>query len=158
VLVKIAPDLADEDVDAVADLALELALDGIIATNTTIARDGLTADPAEVERIGAGGLSGAPLGPRAQEVLERLYRRTAGRLTLVAAGGIADADDAWARIRAGATLVQLYTGFVFGGPRTADRLNRGLAARAREAGFARVQDAVGAGVAAPAPAPPPALR
>ena len=145
VLVKIAPDLADEDVDAVADLAIEVGLAGIIATNTTIARTGLT-EPADV---GAGGLSGAPLKARALEVLTRLRARAGDRLVLVAAGGIEDADDAWRRIRAGATLVQLYTGLVYGGPGTPERIARGLAERARAEGFARVQDAVGADASAP---------
>jgi len=143
VLVKIAPDLSDEDVDAVADLALDLGLAGIIATNTTIAREGLRTPQGEVEAAGAGGLSGAPLAPRSLAVLRRLHARAGDRLVLVAAGGIADADEAWARIRAGATLVQLYTGFVYGGPATPAKVARGLAARARAAGFARVQDAAG---------------
>lgn len=143
VLVKIAPDLSDEDVDAIADLALELGLDGIIATNTTIRRDGLCTPQAGVEAAGAGGLSGAPLRARSLEVLRRLRARAGGRLVLVAAGGIADAEDAWARIAAGATLVQLYTGFVYGGPGTPATVARGLARRARAEGFARVQDAVG---------------
>jgi len=146
VLVKIAPDLADEDVDAVADLALETGIAGIIATNTTIARTGLS-EPAE--HLGAGGLSGAPLKPRALAVLERLRARAGDRLVLVAAGGIEDADDAWRRIKAGATLVQLYTGFVYGGPGTPARIASGLADRARREGFTRVQDAVGAATAAP---------
>jgi dihydroorotate dehydrogenase len=131
VLVKIAPDLSDEDVDAVADLAIELKLAGIIATNTTVSRAGLRTPPAEVEAAGAGGISGPPVRERALEVLRRLRARTAGRLTLVAAGGIADAADAAARIDAGADLVELYTGFVYGGPTTAWRLNRELARRAR---------------------------
>ena len=143
VLVKIAPDLSDEDVDAVADLALKLGLDGIIATNTTIGRGGLATPQAEVEAAGAGGLSGAPLSARSLAVLRRLRARAGDRLVLVAAGGIADADEAWERIRAGATLVQLYTGFVYGGPATPAKVARGLAARARAAGFERVQDAVG---------------
>jgi dihydroorotate dehydrogenase len=143
-LVKIAPDLADADVDAVGDLALELGLDGIIATNTTISRDGLVTPAAEVAALGAGGISGRPLKARALEVLRRLRARTGDRLVLVAVGGIESADDAWARIRAGATLVQAYTGFIYGGPLWPRRLHRQLAARARAEGFARVQDAVGA--------------
>ena len=145
VLVKIAPDLADDDVDAVADLAIETGIDGVIATNTTISREGLTASA----DVGAGGLSGAPLKARALEVLERLHERAGDRLVLVAAGGIEDADDAWARIKAGATLVQLYTGFVYGGPATPRRIAAGLAERARSEGFDRVQDAVGAAARAP---------
>jgi dihydroorotate dehydrogenase len=151
-LVKIAPDLADEDIDAVADLAVELGLDGIIATNTTTARDHLATGPALVAAAGAGGLSGPPLRARALQVLRRLHTRTAGRLTLVAAGGIETADDAWERIRAGATLVQAYTGFVYGGPLWPHRLQAGLARRAREAGFTSVQQAVGTGEAVTGPA------
>jgi dihydroorotate dehydrogenase len=141
VLVKIAPDLADEDVDAVADLAIDAGIAGIIATNTTISREGLTG-PGGAE---SGGLSGAPLRSRSLEVLRRLRARAGDRLVLVAAGGIADADDAWERILAGATLVELYTGFVYGGPETPRRLAKGLAERARRAGYASVQEAVGAG-------------
>ena len=143
-LVKIAPDLSDEDVDAVADLALELGLDGIVATNTTIDRAGLASSEDEVRACGAGGLSGAPLKARALEVLRRLYRRSDGRLVLIAAGGIEDASDAWTRILAGATLVQIYTGFIYGGPLAPSRIARGLAERARAAGYASVAEAVGA--------------
>lgn len=145
-LVKIAPDLADEDLDRVTHLAIDVGLDGIIATNTTIRRDGLVTPQAEIEAIGAGGLSGRPLRERALEVLRRVRARAGARLVLVAAGGIATADDAWERVRAGATLVQIYTSFVYGGPETPARIARGLAARAREAGHLRVADAVGAAV------------
>jgi dihydroorotate dehydrogenase len=93
-LVKIAPDLADEDIDAVADLALELGLDGIVATNTTISRDGLASAPAEIEAAGAGGLSGPPLATRALAVLRRLRARAGDRLVLIAVGGIDAPDDA----------------------------------------------------------------
>ena len=130
-LVKIAPDLADADVDAVADLALELGLDGIIATNTTVSRDGLASPPAEVAAAGAGGLSGPPLRARALEVLARLRARAGDRLVLIAAGGIETPDDAWERLRAGATLVQAYTGFVYGGPLWPRRMHAGLARRMR---------------------------
>ena len=142
-LLKIAPDLADEDVDAVADLALDLRLDGIIATNTTIDRANLSSDPAEIEAIGAGGVSGRPVAEKSLNILRRLRARVGDRLVLVAAGGIEDATGAWARIEAGATLVQLYTGFVYGGPATPARIARGLAAEARSRGYAGVQDAVG---------------
>ncbi len=130
-LVKIAPDLADADVDAVADLALDLGLDGIIATNTTIGRDGLATDPASVSAAGAGGLSGAPLKERSLEVLRRLRERTGDRLVLVAVGGIETPDDAWERLQAGATLVQGYTGLIYGGPLWPRVINRGLSARFR---------------------------
>ena len=142
-LVKIAPDLADDDVDAIADLAVELGLDGIIATNTTIARPDLVSDPALVAAAGAGGLSGVPLRPRALEVLRRLHARAGGQLVLVAAGGIETADDAWERIAAGATLVQAYTGFIYGGPCWPRRIQDGLARRARAAGLKSVSAARG---------------
>lgn len=143
-LVKIAPDLSDDDVDAIGDLALELGLDGVIATNTTVRRDGLRTPPERVAVLGAGGLSGRPLAARALEVLERLRAKGGERLVLVASGGIDDVDSAWARIRAGASLLEVYTGLVYEGPLFARRLARGLAARARRDGFARVADAIGA--------------
>src|SRR5215469_31916 len=142
-LVKIAPDLADEDLDAVADLALELGLAGLLATNTTVCRDHLTSSAGDIAAAGVGGLSGPPLRPRALHVLRRLRARVGDRLVLVAAGGIETPDDAWERSRAGATLLQGYTGFIYGGPLWPRRVHRGLARRAREVGFASVQDAVG---------------
>ena len=132
-LVKIAPDLADADVDAVADLALELGLDGIIATNTTVSRDGLASPARQVAAAGAGGLSGPPLRARALAVLVRLRARAGDRLVLIAAGGIETPDDAWERLRAGATLVQAYTGFIYGGPLWPRRMHAGLARLARSA-------------------------
>lgn len=143
-LVKIAPDLADADVDAVADLALELGLDGIIATNTTIARTGLQTAADTVAALGNGGLSGAPLKARSLAVLQRLRARVGTRVTLIAVGGIESADDAWARIRAGATLVQAYTGFIYGGPSWPKRVQRELAAKVREAGLKTIDQAIGA--------------
>ena len=133
-LVKIAPDLTGPDVDAVADLAVELRLDGIIATNTTTSRDGLTSSAAEVAAAGAGGLSGPPLHGAALAVLRRLRERAGDRLVLIAAGGIETPDDAWERLAAGATLVQAYTGFIYGGPLWPRRMHAGLARRARAAG------------------------
>jgi len=141
-LVKIAPDLSDEDLDAIADLALRERLDGLIATNTTIDR-GCLRDPTAPGVPAEGGISGAPLTARSLAVLRRLHARTQGRLTLISVGGIETADDAWERIRAGATLVQSYTGFVYGGPLWPRRVNRGLARRVREAGLDSLQDAVG---------------
>ena len=140
-LVKIAPDLADEDIDAIADLALDLGLDGIIATNTTIGRTGLTSDPKLVQE--AGGLSGRPLKQRSVDVLRRLRDRVGDRLVLVSVGGIETADDAWERIQAGATLVQGYTALIYGGPLWPYGIHRGLAAHLRRAGLANVQDAIG---------------
>ncbi|MGW2252631.1 quinone-dependent dihydroorotate dehydrogenase [Kitasatospora sp. NPDC001660] len=145
-LVKIAPDLADEDIDEVADLALELGLDGIIATNTTIGREGLRADARRVEEIGMGGLSGAPLKARALEVLQRLRARTEGRLTLVSVGGVESAEDAWQRIIHGADLVQGYSAFIYEGPFWCRRIHKGLSARVRDAGLRNLAAAVGSAV------------
>lgn len=133
-LVKIAPDLADEDIDAVADLAVELGLAGIIATNTTIAREGLKTPREEVEALGAGGLSGPPLAQRSLAVLRRLRARVGDRLEIVSVGGVTTPEDVLERLRAGACLVQVYTGFVYGGPLWAWRCNRALARAVREAG------------------------
>ncbi|WP_137295062.1 quinone-dependent dihydroorotate dehydrogenase [Nocardioides dongxiaopingii] len=127
-LVKIAPDLADDDVLAVADLALATGLDGIIATNTTIGRDGLRSHPAEVADAGAGGLSGAPLTARATEVVRMLRQRVGPDLTLVGVGGISTADDARERLAAGADLLQAYTAFIYEGPLWPRRIVTGLRA------------------------------
>lgn len=142
-LVKIAPDLNDADIDAIAELALELELDGIIATNTTISRTGLNSSAADVEACGAGGLSGAILKARSLEVLQRLYSKVGKRLTLISVGGIETAEDAWARLCAGATLVQIYTGFVYGGPLVVWSLQRGLARLLRASKFESLTAAVG---------------
>jgi dihydroorotate dehydrogenase len=115
-LVKIAPDLVDADVDAVADLALAVDLDGVVATNTTTSRAGLVSDPDEVAGLGAGGVSGQPLAARATEVVGRLRRRVGPQMCLVGVGGIGDPEQAVARMEAGATLLQAYSGFVYGGP------------------------------------------
>jgi dihydroorotate dehydrogenase len=125
--VKIAPDLADDDVVDVARLAVGQGLDGIIATNTTISRDGLVTDPAAVAAVGAGGLSGPVLRQRALDVL-KVLRAEAPGLTLIGVGGISSVDDARERIDAGADLVQAYTGFVYGGPLWPRRVVRGLSA------------------------------
>jgi dihydroorotate dehydrogenase len=127
-LVKIAPDLADEDVDAVARLALEIGLDGIVATNTTVSRDGLATPAAEVAACGSGGLSGPVLRERSLEVLRRLRALVGPDLCLIGVGGITTARDARERLEAGATLVQGYTGFIYQGPSWARAVHRGLAA------------------------------
>ncbi|HME47087.1 quinone-dependent dihydroorotate dehydrogenase [Mycobacterium sp.] len=141
VLVKIAPDLSDAEIDAIADLAVELGLAGIVATNTTVARDGLTT-PGAAE-LGPGGVSGAPLARRSLQVLRRLYGRVGDRLVLVSVGGIETADDAWERITAGASLLQGYTGFIYGGGLWPKHIHDGLAHRIRAAGFDSLADAVG---------------
>lgn len=127
-LVKIAPDLADDDVDAVADLATDLGLDGIIATNTTIRRDGLRSSLEEVESCGAGGLSGPPVHDRSFEVLKRLRARVGEELVLISVGGIETPEQARARLDAGATLVQVYTAFIYEGPMLPSRMAKGVRA------------------------------
>ncbi len=141
VLVKIAPDLSDEDVDAVADLAVELGLAGIVATNTTVSRAGLRTP--HVEDLGPGGVSGPPVARRALEVLRRLYARVGDRLVLIGVGGIETPEDAWERITAGASLLQGYTGFVYGGGMWAKHIHDGIAARLHAGGFSSLAAAVG---------------
>jgi dihydroorotate dehydrogenase len=126
-LVKIAPDLADKDVLAVADLATGLGLDGIVATNTTIARDGLASSAEQIEAAGVGGLSGRPLRARANEVMRLLRERVGPDVVLVGVGGISTAEDATERLAAGADLLQGYTAFVYEGPWWPARINAALA-------------------------------
>jgi dihydroorotate dehydrogenase len=126
-LVKIAPDLSDEDVLAVADLAGAIGLDGVVATNTTVSREGLVSAPEKVERIGAGGLSGAPLKERSLEVLRLLRGRLDPAMTVISVGGISTAHDARERLAAGANLLQAYTAFVYEGALWPSRIQRELA-------------------------------
>lgn len=126
-LVKIAPDLSDEDLAEVAQLAVELKLDGIIATNTTIGRADLRSDAAEVERLGAGGLSGEPLRERSMDVLRQLRALVPAQMAIISVGGVSDAKDVKQRLDAGADLVQGYTAFLYEGPFWARRINRELA-------------------------------
>lgn len=151
-LVKISPDLSDEDIDAVADMALELGLAGIVATNTTLRRDGLRAPAAEVARLAwpeGGGVSGGPLRARSLEVLRRLRARVGDRLVLISVGGVESGEDVWERILAGATLVQAYTGFVYGGPAWPRAVNLELARRTWDSGRRSIQELVGTGGPAP---------
>lgn len=127
VLVKIAPDLTDKAVDAVADLVMRIGLDGIIATNTTVARDGLITSSAEVEAMGAGGLSGPPVAQRSSEIVRRVRARVGNDLCIIAVGGVTTAADVAERLRDGATLVQGYTAFLYEGPFWAARISRELA-------------------------------
>ncbi|WP_151548584.1 MULTISPECIES: quinone-dependent dihydroorotate dehydrogenase [Corynebacterium] len=147
VLVKIAPDLSDEDVLAVADLALELKLAGIVATNTTISREGLRTDPAEVETMGAGGISGPPVAARSLEVLRLLREHVGDQLVLVSVGGIETPEQAWERIAAGASLLQGYTGLIYGGPDWIRDIHKGIAHQVRAHGFSSLSQAVGCGKA-----------
>jgi dihydroorotate dehydrogenase len=128
-LVKIAPDLGDEDVLAVADLAVALGLDGIVATNTTISREGLVSTSQQVDAAGGGGLSGRPIRARATDVVRLLRGRVGPEMTLVGVGGISTPEDAVERLAAGADLLQAYTGFVYGGPWWPARMNSRLTAQ-----------------------------
>jgi dihydroorotate dehydrogenase len=126
VLVKIAPDLTDAGVDAVAELALRIGLDGIIATNTTLSRAGLQTPSAEVEAMGDGGLSGPPVAARSREVLRRLRDRVPANFCIISVGGVTSSADVAQRLADGATLVQGYTAFLYEGPLWAARVIRGL--------------------------------
>lgn len=143
ILLKIAPDLSDSQIEGVVEIVLAEGAAGIVATNTTISREGLGTPPAQVEALGAGGISGAPLHGRALDVVRRIHCRTEGSLPIIGVGGIFNADDAWAFIRAGASLVQLYTGLVYGGPVTVRRINHGVVERLHREGFGSVGEAVG---------------
>ncbi len=139
VFLKVAPDLAPADIDAIARIALDKRLGALIVSNTTVSRPSLRSPLASE----SGGLSGAPLAPLALERLRDFRRATGGAVPLVGVGGIASAEDAWQRIRAGASLVQLYSAMIYEGPGIARRIVRGLEALMRRDGFASVADAVG---------------
>ena len=141
-LVKIAPDLAEEDIAAVAELALQFKLDGLVATNTTIARP---ASLRSSHRGETGGLSGAPLFEASTAVLKQLYGHVGSRLPLIGVGGISSGAQAYAKIRAGASAVQLYSALVYEGPGLVARIKTDLAALLKRDGFRSVAEAVGKG-------------
>jgi dihydroorotate dehydrogenase len=138
VWVKISPDMADDDMCAVVDAVGEQGLTGIIATNTTIGRVGRASHITET-----GGLSGQPLTERSCEVMRFLYRQTGGKIPLIGVGGIASAEQAYARIRAGASLVQVYTGMIYEGPSLARTINSGLLHLLKRDGLNSINEAVG---------------
>jgi len=142
-LVKLAPDLGPAELELIVDVAKGCDVDGLIATNTTISRDGLRTLTSEVEACGAGGLSGAPLKKRSTQIIASLYRQSAGALKIIGVGGIFSAADAWEKICAGASLVQLYTGFIYQGPRIAQDINRGLLELMKREGLNSLDEAVG---------------
>lgn len=146
VLLKIAPDLSDADVDACADLAVELGLAGIIATNTTISREGLHTSDAEVTAVGSGGISGPPVAKRSLEILHRLHNRVGAKLVLISVGGITTPQQAWERITAGASLLQGYTGLIYGGPGWISNIHRGLLRQLDVHGLDNISMAVGSGL------------
>ncbi|MCK9540882.1 MAG: quinone-dependent dihydroorotate dehydrogenase [Novosphingobium sp.] len=139
VFLKVAPDLEPADIDAIARIAIERKLGALIVSNTTISRPPLASRHAGE----TGGLSGEPLRPLAQQRLRDFRKATGGTMPLIGVGGIACADDAWARIRAGASLVQLYSAMVYEGPGIAKRITQGLADLMRRDGFATIAEAVG---------------
>ena len=143
ILLKIAPDLTDDQLGEIARLALDMNLSGMIATNTTIERSGLQTDSEKVEQIGAGGLSGKPLTLRSREVIGQLYQLTEGKIPLVGVGGVLTANDAWEMFRAGASLIQVYTGFIYGGPLLIASLNRELVKRLAERKLDSISHLVG---------------
>ena len=115
-LLKIAPDLSQEQIDDVIDLAMEIKLDGLVATNTTISRVGLTTSGSRIKAIGAGGLSGLPVKQRSTEVIRYIHQKTNGQIPIIASGGIFTGADAKEKLEAGASLVQVWTGFIYEGP------------------------------------------
>ncbi len=126
ILLKIAPDLSNQQLDDIVEIVQEVKIDGVIATNTTIAREGLKATAAQLDVIGAGGVSGKPLQKRSTEVVRYLCEQARGEFQVVAAGGISSAADAAEKLAAGAVLVQVYTGFIYEGPGVVSAINRGL--------------------------------
>jgi dihydroorotate dehydrogenase len=122
IFLKIAPDLTDSQLDDIVEVVQVSQIQGLIATNTTISRANLQTNSAEVEALGAGGISGQPLRKRSTEVIAYLSQKSQGKFPIIAVGGIMNAEDAKAKIAAGASLVQVYTGFVYGGPRLVKRI------------------------------------
>ncbi|HKE60592.1 MAG TPA: quinone-dependent dihydroorotate dehydrogenase [Pyrinomonadaceae bacterium] len=142
-LVKLAPDLEFNELELIVDVVKRLQIDGIIATNTTIKRENLRTPPADVAECGAGGLSGLPLKQKATTIIANLHQLTNGQIPLVGVGGVFTAADAWEKISAGASLVQLYTGFIYQGPAVARDINRGVADILRREGLRTLDQAIG---------------
>lgn len=140
ILLKIAPDLTAPELADIAAVALDLHLDGLIVSNTTIRREGFVSGPLAHE---TGGLSGKPLFELSTEVLRDIYRLTKGKIPIVGVGGIASGADAYAKIRSGASLVQLYSALTYEGPALVARIKRDLAAALARDGFSHIADAVG---------------
>ncbi len=126
ILLKIAPDLTNEQLDDIIDIVRTTGIEGIVATNTTISRDGLATPQAQVEAIGAGGLSGKPVTSRSTEVVRYIHTNSQGKIPIIASGGIFTAADAKEKLDAGAKLVQVYTGFIYEGPGIAKNICKGL--------------------------------
>ena len=142
-LVKIAPDLSDEEIETIVDICRRFEIDGIIATNTTVKREGLNTSNTSLDKIGAGGLSGKPLRLMSNHVISKIHTFSMGRLPIVGVGGIFTAQDAFEKIAAGACLLQSYTGFVYSGPSFARDINNGLANILKEKDFENLDAAIG---------------
>lgn len=144
-ILKVAPDLSEPEIESIVEVALQTNVAGLIATNTTVSRDGLQTSPDKIAACGEGGLSGAPLRGRSNEVIARIYRLTEGKLPIIGVGGVFTAADAWEKICAGASLIQLYTGFIYEGPSVARRINEGLDEILKREGLNTLNEAVGIG-------------
>lgn len=131
ILLKISPDLTDEQVDQMIEVVQESKIDGIVATNTTTSREGLKSDPARVTAIGKGGLSGGPLTLRSREMVRHIHEKTEGRLPIIGVGGVMTVEDAEAMLEAGASLVQVYSGFIYEGPGFVKRICKRLAGQSK---------------------------
>jgi dihydroorotate dehydrogenase len=140
-LVKIAPDLDEAGIEQIVDACLSFKIDGIIATNITISREGLRT--ANVGAIGAGGVSGKPVAAASNKVIASVYRHSKGELPIIGVGGVFTGDDAFDKIAAGASLVQAYTGFIYSGPSFARTVNEGLQMRIEKEGFHSLDEAIG---------------
>lgn len=141
ILLKIAPDITNGQLDDILEVIDDCRIDGIIATNTTIERDGL--DTPGQQELGPGGVSGAPVRRRSLDLIAQIYSKTDGELPIIGVGGIFSAEDALETIRAGASLVQIWTGFIYEGPQAVRRINRGLALACRARGWTNISEAVG---------------
>lgn len=142
-LVKIAPDLSEGEIEAIVDICMRFEVAGIIAANTTTSRDGLKTN--NVENFGSGGLSGRPLAKRSTGIISTIHRYSGGKMPIIGVGGIFNAADAFEKIAAGACLLQAYTGFVYSGPSFAYSVNKGLAEMLQNRGFGSIDEAVGCG-------------
>jgi dihydroorotate dehydrogenase len=131
ILLKIAPDLTDEQLIDIIDIVRDTKIHGVIATNTTISREGLKTDPSQIAEIGNGGLSGKPLKNRSTEVIRFLHQKSGGEFPIIGVGGIHSAEDALEKLKAGASLVQLYTGFIYEGPGLVKEINKAIIADAQ---------------------------
>ena len=147
VLVKVAPELSNDALDDILDLAMKRQLAGIVATNTTVTRPSAAAPALKRIYDEQGGLSGRPLRSRSTEIIRHLFRQTRGSLPIVGVGGIFDANDAWEKITAGASLVQLYTSLIYEGPGVVKTIVKGLLEKLEQAGLKELSQATG--IAAP---------